>query len=167
MPSRLPEARAVLLGAVADAGEGLAPSEWQEEQRATLEAGAELRTRAIRLLGGRCAAMFDQASASLALPEHAVPPVLGFGWRPALGVARLVGTSDAKLDEAVRLGALFNFGIAIFDRILDHHPDLAPQLLRRVGPEAVEAQLAGRAGLAASGNAGLDVLLALIVEFFA
>ncbi len=65
------------------------------------------------------------------------------------------------------MGGLLNLGVALFDHVCDEYPKRGELLLTRMTYEALEAQLVGRGRSAvASGDAGVDLLLALIADFF-
>jgi hypothetical protein len=103
----------------------------------------------------------------LGLADPVLPRILGFGSQQAAGLAKIAGTPARARPEVARLGGLLNLGVALFDHVCDKFPERAELLLARVTPEFLDARLLGR-GCAApsSGDAGVDLLVALIANFF-
>jgi hypothetical protein len=100
-----------------------------------------------------------------------LPRVLGFGWQQTDALAALAQTPRAQRGEVANLGALLNLGITLFDLVLDRHPERAAVLLDRVTPEFLEKMLSdpgdgSSASAQGSGDAGIDLLVCLIEEFF-
>jgi hypothetical protein len=101
--------------------------------------------------------------------DEAVPArLLGFGYQHTDGLACLAGVSMSARLEVARLGALFNLGIVLFDRVCDRFPSRASLLFERATPDFLDATLSGDTPPPTqTGDSAIDFLLALIVNFFA
>jgi hypothetical protein len=157
--------RETVTDALSAAGLLLSQSRHERLRREAFGAGRRLLPHA---LAGEGAELMDEGVRSLGLAEQVAPRLLGFGWQQADALAALAGTPLSVRPEVAHLGALFNLGIVLFDVISDRYPERARLLLGRVTPEFLEAHLGGRSAAAtASGDAAVDLLVALIGEFFA
>ena len=157
------ELRAIVAQALDEAGVLLTPMRLQRQSRDAFVAGRRLVSRA---LAGGGQDVLREAAASLNLAELALVRILGLGYQQAEGLAKLAGTPAAQFQEVAHLGALFNLGIVLFDRILDRFPERAQVLHRHVTPEFLEALLRGSGqDVANSGDAAIDALTALIAEY--
>jgi hypothetical protein len=129
---------------------------------------------------------------SLGLADAVLPRIFGLGVQQARGLAAIAGTPRVAEREVGRLGGLLNLGVALFDHVCDELPERAELLLAQVTPDALDAGLAGTvdtqlagaadaqlAGTAdarlaesegsaapACGDAGVDLLMAVIADFF-
>jgi hypothetical protein len=104
---------------------------------------------------------------SLGLADPALPRILGLGSQQAAGLATIAGTPARARPEVARLGGLLNLGVALFDHVCDKSPQSAELLLATVTPERLDEQLrAGGRAAPPSGDAGVDLLMALIANFF-
>ena len=151
--------------ALDDAGVLLTP---QRQEQLRLDAFAEGRRLLPHALGRDASALLRPAAASLELADAALARLLGFGWQQTRGLAMLAGTPADSQAEVAHLGALFNLGVVLFDRILDRFPWRASQLYRLITPEFLETHLRGTSTeLPASGDVAVDALGALVVEYLA
>lgn len=157
--------RSLVTHALGESGVLLADQKHERLRRDALRTGIQLLPRALSDDGAN---LLRQMGWSLGLAEPVLPRVLGFGWQQADGLAALAGTPSSFRAEVAHLGALFNLGIALFDFVSDRFPVRAALLLAQVTPEFLEAHLAdGQGSTRSSGDAGIDLLVGLIVEFFA
>jgi hypothetical protein len=109
----------------------------------------------------------EEPAGSLGLAEPALPRILGLGHQQAAGLATIAGTPARARPEVARLGGLLNLGVALFDHVCDKFPQRAELLLATVTPERLDEQLrAGGRAVPSSGDAGVDLLTALIANFF-
>jgi hypothetical protein len=125
----LGELRAVVAQALDDAGVLLTPMRLQRQGRDAFVAGRRLMSRSLAD-GGQD--VLREAAASLNLAEPALVRILGLGYQQTQGLAKLAGTPAAHCQEVAHLGALFNLGIVLFDRILDRFPERTQVLHRYV-----------------------------------
>jgi hypothetical protein len=160
--------RSLVWGALAD--EGLLLAEGKRD-RLGGEAMARGRRSLPRAPLSSVAASRDELmtpAGSLGLAEPVLPRIFGLGAQQAEGLAAIAGTPARARREVARLGGLFNLGVALFDHVCDGYPKRAELLLAQVTPAALDAQLVGRGQAApASGDAGVDLLVTLIADFFA
>jgi hypothetical protein len=159
--------RSLVRRALADAGLLLSEEKRDRLQR---DATAAARRSLPRELATAAGASWDELATpagSLGLAEPALLRIFGLGAQQSAGLATIAGAPARAQPEVVRLGGLFNLGIALFDHVCDEFPMRAELLLARVTPEALDAQVTGRECAAApSGDAGIDLLVALIANFF-
>lgn len=162
--ARAAEVRAVIASALHAERLLLDDREYDHLAAGSRAHGAALRGSALRATP---ATRLDEAVRALGLPEAALPRMLGLGFTQASALAALAGATGEGQAEASLLGAIFNLGIALFDCIFDRHPARAALLVDRLGAATLDGQLAGVAApLRAANDPAVDVLLALIVEFF-
>lgn len=108
-----------------------------------------------------------KSAGSLGLADPALPRILGLGYQQAAGLATIAGAPARARPEVARLGGLLNLGVALFDHVCDKFPQRAELLLATVTPEHLDEQLrAGGRTAPSSGDAGVDLLMALITNFF-
>jgi hypothetical protein len=183
--------RSLVEKALADEGLLLAEDRRERVQREAMELG---RRSLPHFLAGadRWSGEGQRTGAgSLGLADAVPPRIFGLGVQQATGLATIAGTPRVAQREVGRLGGLLNLGVALFDHVCDELPEQAELLLARVTPksldaglagtmharaemanphlaETVDAQPAGGAGCAApaSGDAGVDLLMAVIADFF-
>lgn len=159
-----PSVRGLVRHALAEAGVWLAEDALSAAREAALARGAAALPGALPDGGG---ARLQRAAATLGLGSAVLPRVYGFGCQQAEALALLVGAPADRQAEVIRLGALFNLGIALFDCLCDRFPARAGVLLARVTPAWLRQQGEGAGGAAPTGDEGVDALLALIAAFFA
>jgi hypothetical protein len=141
----------------------------RKEQRAALTAGAKLLPVVEATLSGPVPGRLTTAVRSLDLHPGSLPRLLGYGWLLTDGLAGIAGTPRGDRAAAARLGALFNLGVVLFDRICDRYPERRDTLFTQVEPADLEAWFAGSPSLPkqASGDPAVDVLTTLIAHFAA
>lgn len=159
-----PSVRGPVRHALAEAGVWLEEDALTAAREAALARGAAELPGALPDGGG---ARLLAAAPTLALGSAVLPRVYGFGCQQAEALALLVGAPAARQAEVIRLGALFNLGIALFDCLCDRFPARAQVLLAQVTPAWLRQQGEGAGGVALTGDEGVDALLALIAAFFA
>jgi hypothetical protein len=135
--------------------------------------GREAMLTGRRLLPGALASELGASrheakpAGSLGLADPALPRILGLGCQQAAGLATIAGTPARARPEVARLGGLLNLGVALFDHVCDKSPQRAELLLAMVTPERLDEQLrAGGRAAPSSGDASVDLLMALIANFF-
>ncbi len=129
--------------------------------------GEALMADAPRLLGRATSHHLTASAGDLGVNAADVSRVLGHGWLQTAALARLTGVDPAVQEDVAALGALFNFGVVLFDSTLDRSPEQARLLLDRLTPATIESLLAGRDALGPPAESGaVGVLLVLIETFF-
>jgi hypothetical protein len=137
-------------------------------QREAMAIGRSALPRALASARASAADTGATPAAALGLAEAVLPRIFGLGWQQAHGLAAIAGVRKREQSDVALLGGMLNLGVALFDHVCDRLPQQAGLLLERVTPEFLDAQLAGRgAATPPSGDPGVDVLLALIADFFA
>lgn len=128
------------------------------EGRALLERG----------IGGVDAERAVAAARALHLDAGDLERALGMGHAQASALARLVGLDedDDTTAAMVRLGALFNLGISLFDLLHDRFPGRAATLSRQLDPTALAAVMQSGRAFTPTGDGAVDLLLGLIAAFF-
>jgi hypothetical protein len=160
--------RSLLWRALADADLLLAEQKRDRLQREAMLAGRRSLARELTNTWHTSGDDLTTPAGSLGLADPVLPRIFGLGSQQAAGLAAIAGTPARARPEVARLGGLLNLGVALFDHVCDELPQRAELLLARVGPEALDAQLTGpRRAAPPSGDAGIDLLVALIGDFFA
>jgi hypothetical protein len=159
--------RTILAGVLDEEDLLLAEDRQQRVRREAMTAGRGLLPRVLADSESAAWQAPTSPADSLGLAEATLPRLLGFGWQQAGGLATIAGTPTRARAEVARLGGLLNLGVALFDHVCDRSPGQAELLLAGVTPESLDAQLlqGGRAA-PPSGDAGVDLLLAIIANFF-
>jgi hypothetical protein len=157
--------RSLVWGALADGDLLLAEEKRERLGREAMAYARHSLPRALRSSASRDEMVTLAGSLSLANPT--LPRMFGLGAQQAAGLATIAGTPARAQREVARLGGLFNLGVALFDHVCDEFPERAELLLTEVTPKALDAQLEGHGRTTpASGDAGVDLLVALIAGFF-
>lgn len=159
--------RSLVRGVLAE--EGLLISEEKRDrlQRDAMACGRRSLPRVLASMAGASGDGLTTLAGSLGLAGPALPRIFGLGAQQAAGLAVIAGTPARAQRGVARLGGLFNLGVALFDHVCDEYPKRAQLLLAQVTPAALDAQLVGRGHAApASGDAGVDLLVTLIADFF-
>lgn len=158
--------RSLIWGVLANADLLLSDKKYDRLRRDAMAAGGRWLPRELAITVGASGQEVTPAG-SLGLADLALPRIFGLGSQQAAGLATIAGTPAKARPEVARLGGLLNLGVALFDHVCDESPERAELLLARATPEYLDAQLLGRGRAAApSGDAGADLLVALIANFF-
>jgi hypothetical protein len=159
--------RSLVWSALANEGLLLSDEKRDRLRRDAMASGRRSLPRALVNTAGASSDKTTRPAGSLGLADPVLPRLFGLGAQQAGGLVRIAGTPTRAQPDVARLGGLFNLGVALFDHMCDEFPKRAELLLAQVTPEALDAQLAGRGCAApASGDAGVDLLVALIADFF-
>lgn len=102
------------------------------------------------------------AARSLRLSDAALARALGHGALQAGALARAAGASDGALGSASRLGALFNLGVSLFDRLCDGFPERADALWSAITPDSLAAPRLLEGAMAREGDPAVAGLLPLV-----
>lgn len=159
--------RQVVWGALADAHLLLSDERCDRLRREAMAYGRRSLSPTLEHIAGTSWDEPLTPAGSLGLAVPALPRIFGLGAQQAAGLATIAATPARARPRVARLGGLFNLGVALFDHVCDEFPGRAELLLAAVTPAALDAQLAQRIPAPpASGDAGVDLLVALIAEFF-
>jgi hypothetical protein len=159
--------RSLVLDALAAAQVLLVDDELDRLRAKTIASGARLATSGAAFVTTDGNTRLEAGAAALDVRDIDLHRMLGHGLEQAAALAELVETEGSHRAEVERLGALWNFGMCIFDLVLDRFSERAPLLYARVTPAALEVRLRGPSGATElSGEPGVDLLLTVIAEFF-
>ena len=169
-PGSAPDGAALVRDAVAAAGFDIDDATLRSLEDAKDAAGERLADGPVGALARACGG-WRAVRAALGLDERPIARVLGFGALQTRAFGAALGLDGLAIEEAAVTGAIFNLGVALFDRVSDGFPLRAERLLARISPTAL-ARAQGsedRPGerFATTGDLGVDFVLALADDFFA
>jgi hypothetical protein len=126
--------RDVLVQRLIDSGHWPYDDEYRVFMKQQEVVGNRIKAELLRRLFDADDFQYLESDQAFGLPKarfyKRLPRVLAFGYELGCGLAKLLGAEPHRCHQIAKVCSLFNFGISVFDLIVDRNTDLVPVLAK-------------------------------------